>query len=168
MWCPGKELRDLFPYLWSSKLVHAPFKGYSRSQLERMFGDKPEYSQRKHKYAVAYIRVLLSGIELLVTHDLHTKVQDKYTFDLWDFPSLPPPVQLGGCIIEGKFPVAVHSWHHFLKEIRAKNVTMGSIINVANELRDIIDQAYEFNPNKETNLEPINEYVYKVRKEFWD
>ncbi len=160
-WYPGEELRNLFPHVWSSRLVHAAFKGYSRSQLERMFGDKKEYSERKFKYAVAYVRVLLSGIELLVTNDFNTMVQNRYLFEGIDFPRLGEPCDLGAI---GNY----WSWYGFLKAIRAEEVSMGEVINVANSLRDIIDQAYEFNPNKEVNLEPINEYMYKVRKEFWD
>lgn len=159
-WAPGGELRALFPHVWSSKLVHAAFKGYSRSQLERMFGDKKEYVERKFKYATAYIRVLLSGIELLVTNDFHTEIQEKYIFPKTQI-FVPSPHTLGAL---GRYD----SWRCFLKAVRKEQITIGEIINVANTLREIIDKAYEFNPNKEVNLEPINEYLYRVRKEFWE
>lgn len=166
-WSPGEELRALFPHVWSSRGVHNAFKGYSSSQLKRMFGDKDNAeAQRKHKYATAYLRVLLSGIELLVTEDFHTRVQDMYLFEGIDFPALPNPYSFPSTKnIEKK---SVDSWFWFLKAVKAERISMGIVIDVAVELMKTIDQAYEFNPNKETNLEPINEYIYKVRKEFWE
>jgi len=160
-WKPGQELRDLFPHVWSSRRVHDAFKGYSRSQLKRMFGDKDNAeSQRKFKHATAYLRVLLSGIELLVTENFNTVVQQEYRFEGFDFPSLPSPRKLGGGEYRG--------WFYFLKAVRAEEVTMGAVIDVSTGLMKLIDEAYEFNPDKQTNLEPINEFLLKVRREFWD
>lgn len=64
----GNELRKLFPYVWSSKYVKDAFLGYSRSQ--RRFIDDYLYTERALKAAVARIRVLYQGTELLKTGEL--------------------------------------------------------------------------------------------------
>lgn len=72
----GLALRDLFPYVWSSKGVHDAFVGYSLNQRKKMLSDDEQYSVRRWKYAVAYIRVLINGIDLLRTGDFSVEVAD--------------------------------------------------------------------------------------------
>lgn len=61
----GLLLRDLFPYVWSSKGVLDAFVGYSHNQQKKMMDDKYESRERKWKYAVAYARVLIQAQHLL-------------------------------------------------------------------------------------------------------
>ena len=60
----GASLRDLFPYVWSSEKVYYAFTGYGHNQQKKML-DMDVPGDRKWKYAVAHIRVLLQGIQLL-------------------------------------------------------------------------------------------------------
>ena len=70
----GEALRNLFPYVWSSKGVFAAFDGYSLNQRKKFLSDEEQFSVRRWKYAVAYIRVLLQGISLLSTGDFSLEV----------------------------------------------------------------------------------------------
>lgn len=58
----GEALRALFPYLWSSVDVANSCLGYAKNQ-EKKFLDQRE--PRPWKFAVAYLRVLVLGEELL-------------------------------------------------------------------------------------------------------
>lgn len=64
----GIELRGLFPHVWSSRGVLDAFQGYSQSQQKRMLLEE-DYN-RKWKFAVAYIRVLLQAESLLTYGEL--------------------------------------------------------------------------------------------------
>lgn len=148
-WPIGAELKSLFPHVWSSKGVIDAFKGYSHNQHKKMFDEKPQFSVRRFKYAVAYVRVLIEGIELLRTGDFSIEVKDNYN-----------------CIPD-LIPYEFSGWKNWLKGVKGEQVSYGEIIDVAEGLRKEINQAYEDNPNKGVNYEPINEFLLKVRKEFW-
>ena len=147
----GKELRDLFPYVWSSKGVFEAFKGYSHNQHKKMFSEKEEFAKRKFKYAVAHLRVLLQGIELLSTGDFHVEIQ-------YSYPNTPDPY------VESFY---FDGWADFLRAIREEQISTGEIVDTAEELKEVLKAAYEANPDKQTDLEPVNEFLLKVRKEFW-
>ena len=74
----SQELRDLFPHVWSSIGVRNAFKGYSHDQQKRMFDERDQLSKRRFKYAVAHIRVLLQGIELLREGDFSVAIKENY------------------------------------------------------------------------------------------
>lgn len=78
----GIALRDLFPYVWSKKRVLDAFVGYSRNQQKKMMDDKYESRERKWKYAVAYVRVLLQAQSLLATGMMPVKIPDKWIEEL--------------------------------------------------------------------------------------
>jgi hypothetical protein len=58
----GRELRELFPYVWNSRDVFNSFYGYSHNQKKKFVDNKDD---RAKKYAVAAIRNMRLGIELL-------------------------------------------------------------------------------------------------------
>jgi uncharacterized protein len=58
----GYQLRNLFPFVWSSNDVFNAFTGYSGNQQKKMLTNK---DQRWNKYGVAYARVLLLAEEIL-------------------------------------------------------------------------------------------------------
>jgi predicted nucleotidyltransferase len=70
----GKELRDLFPYIWNPKDAFNAFVGYSSNQRKKMLDKK---DNRGPKFACAYLRTLYSLNELLEfgTFDLEVKDQ---------------------------------------------------------------------------------------------
>lgn len=45
--------------------------------------------------------------------------------------------------------------------------TYGEVINACFEWETKLLLAYKQNPDKQTNMEPVNEFLLKVRKEFW-
>jgi hypothetical protein len=58
----GKELRELFPYIWNSRDAFNSFYGYSHNQKKKFVDNKDD---RARKYAVASIRNMVLGTELL-------------------------------------------------------------------------------------------------------
>lgn len=62
----GEKMLELFPHVWSAKGVRDAFKGYSKNQQKKFLDDNTP-DERRWKYAVAYLRVLQLGIDLLGT-----------------------------------------------------------------------------------------------------
>lgn len=134
-----QELRDLFPYVWNSTDVMNAFIGYGLNQRKKFFDDK---DKRASKYAVAYLRTLYQGWELLTTGTFTIRVAD---------------TEIGGIL---RYWKAMDS-----KKILEKH--SGEVISHCIKWERKVRKAYEENPDKKTNTEPINEFLLKVRKEFW-
>lgn len=62
----GRSLRRLFPAVLARERIYESFKGYANNQLKKMLDNRQE-EVRTWKFAVAYLRVLYQGIELLNT-----------------------------------------------------------------------------------------------------
>lgn len=56
---------------------------------------------------------------------------------------------------------------NMLLEIKAGFMNKGFVIDKAEELEARVKIAYEANPNKETDLDRVNDYLLKVRKNNW-
>lgn len=95
---------------------------------------------RAAKYAVAYLRTLMHAHQLLTTGTFVEKIVD------CDSPYL---VQK-------------------LKDWKAGKYEVGDVIQTCTDMRKAVEHAYKQNPDKQTNLEPVNEFLLKVRKEYWD
>jgi predicted nucleotidyltransferase len=156
-WEVGKELLSLFPYIWSSISVKNAFLGYSHNQRKKMFDPKIEFARRRFKYAVAHLRVMLLGIELLMTEDMTIEVQETYYSNLgimkpglvaWVDPYL--------------------TWKSFLTEVRKEKISVGVITDITEYLQERLDLAYENYPKHEVNLAPVNDFLLRLRKEFWE
>ena len=137
----GKELRELFPYVWSSQGVLNAFVGYSLSQRKKMM-DEGKLAElvfdydRKLKYGVAYLRVLILAQELLSTGRMTIKVPDEYK------PTL--------------------------LNIRDNLFSAGEILDKANILKEQVEKAYESNKYKFTDFEKVNQFLLRVRKDNWE
>lgn len=131
----GDTVRNLFPHIWSSKAVHAAFKGYSHNQRKKFLEDK---DGRAWKFAVAYLRTLWQGKELLETGIL--------PIDVRPYPRM----------------------FEILKMTRNQEMSKGEALDLAMDLEQDIDLAYEKNPDKQTNLEEVNEVLLGIRKYYWD
>lgn len=68
----GRTLQELFPAVWHPRRVRDAFIGYGLNQRKKFLEDK---DQRPHKYAVAYLRVLLQAERLLTHGVLPTNMQ---------------------------------------------------------------------------------------------
>ena len=130
------KLLDLFPHVWSSIGVYNAFKGYSQNQFKKIFLEDEAHVNRRWKYAIAYLRVLGYGIDLLNTGDFNVYVENE-------------------------------EWREYLRWVKCGLVSIGEIIQAAEELKERLAEAYKNNPDKQTNLEPINEYLLTLRKEVW-
>ena len=80
----GIELRTMLPYMVDTQSVVNSFCGYSLNQRKKMFDD---HMNRRWKYAVAYLRVLIMGEQLVRTGTMTLKVPDawkEYLIDVRD------------------------------------------------------------------------------------
>ena len=132
----GKQLVDLFSHMWSSKGVFDAFGGYSKNQEKKFLDDKKEHRERRWKYAVAYLRVLQLGTDLLATGNMSTRIHDQ-------------------------------SFINTLTAIRNEEWSVGAVMDLATQMKERLSEAYTNNPDKQTNMEPINEFLLKVRRECW-
>lgn len=136
----GQELRELFPYLWNPQDAFNAFTGYGLNQRKKMLDN---HLDRWNKYGVAYIRTLNNLIDLLETG----------TFSLTIFD----------CKLKEE-----------IIKIRDRKYTLGEIINLAEVLTITAKAKLEKHLNgtasfkQEQNLEKVNEFLLKIRGEFWE
>lgn len=69
----GKAIRELFPWMWNSIDVLNAFVGYGLNQRKKFLDEK---DARPQKYAVAYLRTLYQGWELLRTGTFTIRVSE--------------------------------------------------------------------------------------------
>ena len=143
----GSELRNLFPYVWTAKRVGDAFGGYSHNQQKKFLDNK---DGRRWKFAVAYVRVLLQGIQLLSTGDFTLQVTDDY-----EIPH--PSLHLSG-------------WKKFLEEVRDGHLTVGSVMDGALMLRELLDDLAVNGPFRAqtANLLMVNDFLLRARRDFWE
>lgn len=69
----------------------------------------------------------------------------------------------------GTFSVDLHGSpvYEQCKRFKAGDYQVGEVIQACFEWETKVLEAYKQNPDKQTNLEPINRFLLKVRKEFW-
>jgi predicted nucleotidyltransferase len=94
--------------------------------------------ERPHKYATAYLRTLHNARELLETGTFTMNVGE---------------TEFGEYLMRVKYA--------------DPDISMGEIIDRCNKLEAAVHEAYAKNPDKETDVEKVNEFLLKVRKENW-
>lgn len=153
----GHALRALFPKVWSSRGVYDAFRGYSHNQQTKFLSDKIEFTARRWKYAVAKLRVLLQGIELLHHGDFEVKIHHHYP--------------IVGMAPKSKYldtaEYNTNSWATYLRAVKKEVFTTGQIMDTSEALEKAIGEAYNNNKTKETELEAVNEYLLMVRRAVW-
>lgn len=89
---------------------------------------------RPHKYAAAYLRVLYNAKELLET--------GRYTMRIIDKP-------IG----------------EFIRRVKNKDesISLGDIVNKCEELEQEVRDAYAKNPDKQTDIDVVNQYLLDMR-----
>lgn len=135
----GDELRGLFPHLWNSKGVMEAFVGYGLNQRKKFFDDK---DSRASKYAVAYLRTLYQGWELLTTGTFTVRVAD---------------TEIG--------PI-LKNWKA-MNSIEIHKIA-GEVIELCLAWEKKVREVCEKNPDKQTDVRPVNDFLLKVRREFWE
>lgn len=140
----GYELVALFPHIWSSKGVYDAFRGYSHNQKKKML-DNSLPKVRNHKFAVAHLRVLISGIELLQTDNFIPQVKDDYSF-----LSIP-------------LPVGYTSWKTFLMDVKEGRKTLADVIAMTEILEDRMAEAFDANPDKQPDFNKLDKYLIRLR-----
>lgn len=93
---------------------------------------------RPHKYAAAYLRVLYNAKELLET--------GRYTIRIAD-------TDLGDFVRRVKFQDA--------------SISIGEIINKCEELEAGVNEAFAKNPNKETDVNAVNDFLLEMRHKYY-
>ena len=74
----GRGMLALFPHVWNTKDVRNAFVGYGLNQRKKFLDDKDE---RGGKFAVAYLRSLYLGWQLLSTGDFNVNMKDSPIYD---------------------------------------------------------------------------------------
>jgi predicted nucleotidyltransferase len=69
----GIRLRELFPYVWSSRAVRDAFIGYGLNQRKKFLDNK---DKRGPKYAAAFLRTLFNAWELLTFGTFTVRIAD--------------------------------------------------------------------------------------------
>lgn len=136
----GLELRSLFPHVWSSQKVMDAFVGYGLNQRKKFFDDK---DKRASKYAVAYLRTLYQGWELLTTGTFTIRIADTEIGDI------------------------LKNWKRMSSTEILQNHS-GEVIQLCLQWEKKVKEAYKNNPDKQVNTDAINEFLLKVRKECWN
>lgn len=129
----GRELRELFPYLWNPQDAFNAFTGYGLNQRKKMLDN---HLGRWEKYAVAYLRTLYNLNHLLVSYD----------FALF---------------------VPQGSFKELLLRVKSSQISSGEVIDIAQKLENQAKTALASCSQKQ-DLEKVNDFLLKVRKEFWD
>lgn len=55
-----------------------------------------------------------------------------------------------------------------LKRWKNKDYGLGEVIDITREWEGKVEVAYQKNPDKKTNIDPVNEFLLQVRKDFWE
>lgn len=129
----GRQLRELFPYVWNSRDVMNAFIGYGLNQRKKFLEDK---DKRAPKFAAAYLRSLYNAYELLSTGTFTIRVAD---------------TEIGEKVRAFKYG----------------EYTVGEVMQICWDWEQKVRQAYERNPNKDTDLQKVNDYLLSVRKNNW-
>lgn len=163
----GQQVQNLFPYLWSSDGVKNAFLGYSHSQRKK-FLEEVDDTKRIWKYATAYARVLLLGIELLRYGTMTVNVEQQTSVlgrkDIgWfmpDYPGTDPGVS--GC--EGYIYEDLKT---VFRDIKIGKWSRGHFIDWVTILESRLQDDYKSNPNKQTDMAKVNEFLLQTRRENW-
>tara|TARA_Y100000034_G_scaffold98409_1_gene120532 strand:+ start:1163 stop:1699 length:537 start_codon:yes stop_codon:yes gene_type:complete len=138
----AEELRALFPHVWSTRSVWNAFSGYARNKWRKVETDKYDVntSNSMDKNALATARVLYQGRHLMDTGKMRVKLPEEFR----DEQIL------------------------MREEMEKGRVTLGEILDYIEELKKQFWNACDARGwDKTSNLEPVNEFLLKVRKEFW-
>lgn len=139
----GISLQELFPHVWSSKGVYEAFTGYGRNQRTKMLDDR---DGKAGKFAVAWLRTLYNAAELL-------------RFGTFELSVIGTPIE--------KVTRMWKTGHSQLtkpgKDVRLTN---GEVIDTCAEYEGIASYAYETMPPKETEFEPLIDYLDYTRNIF--
>lgn len=136
----GFRVRDLFEHVWSSRAVKDAFIGYGLSQRKRFFETEDNH---RYRFAVAWLRNLYQATELISTGTLPVRIADTPIGDLlrrWK----------DGTSIDGGL-------------FTTKEVEMYTSFH-----EKALIYAYENSDKKETNYEPINNFLLDVRKRYFN
>ena len=129
------RLRELFPYIWNSQYVRDAFIGYAHNQRKKLLEDK---DGRPYKYAAAYLRTLFQAKELLETGVFTIRIAE---------------TSIGPYIRAVKFRDTSAGY----------DISKGSIINRCDELEAEVREAYDKNPDKQTDYDKVNEFLIYMR-----
>ena len=135
----GNRLRSLFPHVWNSTDVMNAFIGYGLNQRKKFFDDK---DKRAAKYAVAYLRTLYQAWELLETGTFTVR------------------------IVETEIGEMLKKWKSMASAEILQNYS-GEVIENCLKWEKRVREAYEKNPDKQTDLEPVNQFLLDVREAYW-
>lgn len=138
----GITLRTMFPFCLARKRIYDAFRGYASNQRKKMFeptGGKLG-GQRMAKAAIAYIRSLYHGTELLMRGTYNPRITNTELRE---------------------FLLSLKS--------NPNDIPYGAVIDCAMDWEQQIRWAFEQSTiPHEPNMEAINEFLLETRKRNWD
>lgn len=134
----GEELRDLFPFVLSRRAIYDSFRGYASSQVHKATIRETNL-RRQLKAATAYVRTMYHGTKLLQDRTYETLLPEDIKED---------------CLYYKNYSGNTFPSKHFQFDVDC--------------LEEMILNAFvNSNMQEEPNLEKINEFLLKIRKEVW-
>lgn len=134
----GKMLKRVFPLVLSKRAIYDSFRGYASSQVHLF--KKEGSDRRKLKAALAYLRTMYHGSQLLGYGTYDTEIDPAYRITLMQFKE----AEVFTDDLMAKF--------NYLSEIAEESITL----------------AYNNSPLPEqANLEEVNNFLINIRRNCW-
>lgn len=57
---------------------------------------------------------------------------------------------------------------NIVRRFKNSEYTIGEVMQTCADWRERVEKAYEDNPKKETDIKPVNQFLLKTRKAFWE
>ncbi len=136
----GLELRSLFPCFLKRKHVYNAFLGFAGSQKKKLLADSTP-AIRKRKSAAHYIRTLWNGYELLSTGTFSVRIRD----------------------------VQVRHIGDTVYALKTGELEPEKALLVGGEIEQLYNDVFDDSPLAlEADKEQINQFVVKIRRQFFD
>lgn len=138
----GDNLRQLLPHVLARKLVYEGFKGYASNQRKKMFdpGGNTHGVDRETKFAIAWIRSLYHGRQLLLHGTYETYIDD----------------------------AALRSFLMEIRKTPFNPTVVATITQMAMEMEEQLKLAFALSTlPMEADMEAVEDFVLAIRAKYW-
>src|ERR1035437_1669643 len=130
----GKALLSLFPYVWSSKGVYNAYRGYASAERSRIL----EGSVKTGNLGAAWVRSIYNATQLLTTGDFSINV-------------IGTPVE-----------IYARAWKKN-ESVFGGLLPIAEVTSIGAKFERELDYAYANSPEKLTMIDPVNDFILKIR-----
>lgn len=145
----GRELRNLFPHVWSAEAVQNAWLGKAKHQQTKMLDPK---QKRVWKFAAEYLRLALTASNLLTFGYYDLEIRRTYR----------PLEHLGGTFAKADF-------RQLMLDIKDGKMKVGEIVDLTEQAIQEVKRLAVEGPYKDqrSDEERINEFLVAARKEYF-